>query len=231
MTKQHTFKIVGGDTDSIMFCKEDESPFTENEQKELIAEINALLPEMIKYDSDGMFPRVIYLKTKNYIMVDMNGKRTIKGSSLKSATLEPVLKQMLSEFIDAILEDKKDTLIHIYNRYVNMVDNIVDITPWAKKMSLSPKTFESIRPNETRVVDAIQGTEYKSGDKIYVYRTDIGLLKLAEQFDGCYNKDAYYEKLYKTTLRFETVLPVKDFFKNFKLKKNKKTLTELLESK
>lgn len=224
----HSFKIVGGDTDSIMFCKQDMSPFTEKEQEDLIAEINALLPKEIKFANDGMFSRVVYAKAKNYVMVDQKGKRKIKGSAFKSSTLEPILKQLINELVDAIIDDKQEKLTDIYHNYIKMVDNITDIKPWSKKMTLSPTTFKSERKNETKVIDAIKGTEYGSGDKIYVYSKPDDTLQLAEKFDGVYDKETYYEKLYKATQRFQTILPVKELFLNYSLKKNKLLLDSIL---
>src|ERR1700693_3978446 len=101
--KTHNFRIVGGDTDSIMFCKPDMSPFSKSEQNILLEQINSLLPEHINYADDGIFSRVIYVKAKNYVMVDEKGKRKVKGSAFKSSTLEPILKQMLGEFAEAMI--------------------------------------------------------------------------------------------------------------------------------
>jgi len=225
----HNFKIIGGDTDSIMFCKPDESPFTKEEQRSLIDEINALLPKMIKYDSDGIFKRVVYLKAKNYLMVDEKGKWKIKGSALKSSTLEPALKDMLKEMLDAIVYDKgNDELVNIYHKYVKIVrDGITDIKPWSKKMQLSPTTFNSTRTNETKIVDALKGTEYKSGDRVYLYTTPDHTLKLVEQYDGQYDKITYLDKLFKTTKRFETILPVKEMFLNYSLKRNSSKINDI----
>ncbi len=226
--ENHKFIICNGDTDSIMFCKQDMSPFTKQEQNILLEEINNLLPKEIKFANDGIFKKVICLKAKNYIMVDEKGKVKIKGSSLKSATLEPALKQMLGEFINALLEDKQEILVDIYNKYVKIVrDGISDMKPWAKKMMLSPTTFNSQRKNETKVVDAIKGSEYGSGDRIWLYCTPNDELKLVEKYDGKYCIDTYLEKVFKTTKRFETILPIKELFLNFSLKRNKQKLLEL----
>lgn len=228
MQRQHDFKIVGGDTDSIMFCKQDMSPFSKEEQINLLNEINSMLPDLIKFENDGVYKKVVYLKAKNYIMIDESGKRKMKGSSLKSSTLEPALKEMLGKMIDTLLQDKHEEMIKIYNEYICKVrDGILDIKPWAKKLSLSPTTFESKRLNETKIIDAIQGSEYKSGDRIYVYSKPDGTLKLAERFDGDYDKDVYYEKIFKTTKRFETILPVKEMFLNYALKRNNKLVEQL----
>ena len=210
------------------FCKPNGSPFNKEEIDSLIKDLNSNYEGLIEFADDGYYPVFIVLKSKNYIMVDEKGKRKIKGSSLKSATLEPALKQMLNEFIDALIEDRQQDMVSIYHKYIKMVrDDITDIKPWSKKMQLSPTTFNSTRANETKVIDAIKCTEYKSGDRIYVYTTSEDTLRLAEQFDGRYDKATYYEKLFKTTKRFETILPVRDMFLNYSLKKNKAKVDEL----
>lgn len=226
--RTNQFQLTNIDTDSISFCKPNGSPFNKEEIDSLIKDLNSNYEGLIEFADDGYYPVFIVLKSKNYIMVDEKGKRKIKGSSLKSATLEPALKQMLNEFIDALIEDRQQDMVSIYHKYIKMVrDDITDIKPWSKKMQLSPTTFNSTRANETKVIDAIKGTEYKSGDRIYVYTTPEDTLRLAEQFDGRYDKATYYEKLFKTTKRFETILPVRDMFLNYSLKKNKAKVDEL----
>lgn len=229
----HNFKIVGGDTDSIMFTKPDMSFFSKEEQENLIKEISSLLPTEINFANDGVFKKVLYLKSKNYIMVDFDGKRKIKGSALKSSTLEPKMKQLLNELIDALVEDHHNTtkLQEIYMKYVKEVDCITDIKPWAKKMTLSATTYASTRKNETNVIDAIRDTEYVEGDKIYVYFKTDGSLRLAEKFDGDYNKAKFYEKIYNTACRFSTIIDTEALFLNFKLKRNQKVLEVLNETK
>lgn len=229
----HNFKIVGGDTDSIMFCKQDMSPFSKEEQENLVKEINSLLPGYIKFKNDGSFARVIYLKAKNYLMVNDKGKWKIKGSALKSSTLEPILKQLLQEMLEAIVQDQQHLLVDIYEKYIKLVDIITDITPWCTKKTLSPTTFNSTRKNETDIIDAIQGTEYVSGDKVYLFvctkeiptgeiyqvgkkrgqpkMKTVRYYKLAEHFDGEYDKPTYRDKLYKTVNRFSTVLDMVQF--------------------
>jgi len=226
----HNFKIVGGDTDSIMFCKQDMSLFTEEEQEELLKEINSLLPPEIKFANDGVFPKVIYLKAKNYIMMDAKGKVKTKGSSLKSSTIEPILKQMISEIINLILADEIHKIKSVRQKYIDMVDNITDITPWCSKKSLSPTTYNSPRKNEKDIIDALLGSEYKSGDRVYLYtaskiietgefykRTGLPKTKqvkyliLKENFNNDYCKKHYTNRVIKVASIFQSVLG-KDFF-------------------
>lgn len=226
--KPHNFTLSNLDTDSISFCKPDMTPFSKEERSYLINEVNSLFSEEIQFSDDGFFPRFVVLKSKNYIMLDEKGKLKLKGSALKSSTLEPILKQMLSEFIDAIVYKKIEQLPDIYNKYVMMVPYITDITPWCTKKTLSATTFASERKNETDIVDAIQGSEYVEGDKVYLYATVDEKWSLAERFDGKYSFDTYFEKVYKTAQRFSTILDTKTMFPNYCLQKTQKQLLESL---
>lgn len=246
----YNFKIVNGDTDSILICKQDMSVFPLEEQEKLIIEINEELPEFINFKNDGIFPKVLCLKTKNYVMINSKGIKKIKGSALKSATLEPALKVFLNEMIDILLytdylDERNKLLLDIYNKYVNIIKDIKDIKPWAKKQTLSKVTFDGERKNETDVINAIKGKEYGPGDKVYliskasqvetgeIYKVGknkgqpkmkkVKTLILLEDFNGEYDPDIYYEKLYKCVDRFKTVIPVKELFK--KVKSNDTTIS------
>ena len=210
---KYNFIVNGGDTDSIMFCKPDMSYFSKEEQRRLLDEINSILPDQIRYESDGIFPKVIYLKKKNYIMVDEKGKRHIKGSSLKSSKLEPICKQLINEMIELLIIDNKEEIKNVYKRYQDMVEDISDIGMWCSKKSLSPTTYKSKRKNETDIIDAIKGKEYVSGDRVYLYvdrktistgefykvglkkglpkTKEVNYLVCKEDFKGQYSKEYY----------------------------------------
>ncbi len=218
------------DTDSIAIKKLDSSPFTKEERKTFIEQLNANYPKHIIFADDGFFPKFIVLKAKNYIMLNEKGEVKLKGSSLKSSTLEPVLKQMLKEIIDSLLADKND-FTTIYHKYVRMASNITDIRPWCSKKSISEKTLKGDGTTQVKMRAAIEGTDYVEGDRVYMYFKSDDSLGIAETFDGDYNKEKMYEKVFKTTGRFwdDTNILSKDLFPNYKLKKNKKALEEVLQ--
>ena len=221
----HNFNVVGADTDSILFCKQDQSPFSKEEQISLLKEINDMLPEHINFEHDGIFSKVIYLRSKNYILYD--GKKiAIKGSSLKSSTLEPIMKEMLDSFIKDIIHNNGENLLDLYLNNIKLVSHVEDIRPYSKKMTLSATTYASKRKNETNLLDAIRGTEYVEGDRVHVYFKSDGTLKLAEHFDGDYDKDRLYYKFFTCAQRFATVMDMSSFL-NFKLKRNKSKLLEI----
>lgn len=218
---QH-LRIVNADTDSISFCTEDQLPITEDTQLSLLKSLNALFPSRIHFEHDGFYKKVIVVKAKNYILWD-GKKLKYKGSAIKASTKEPALKEFINKVIDAILYDT-NSYTDIYNKYAIEIKQVKDIKRWVSRKTLSDKVFDPKRTNEQKVLDAIKGTEYTEGDRAYFFFRPDGTLALAEHFDGKYSEDHLLEKLFKTSKVFATVLPVKDLFPNYKLKKNKKLL-------
>lgn len=229
----HQFNLICADTDSFTVCKPDGSPFSKEETDRLTKELNSLYPSSINWEFEFNYPKMAVLKAKNYIMLDENGKVSLKGSSLKSSTIEPILKRMMSEIIDCILSEQINNIKNIRQKYIDMVDNIIDITPWCSKKTLSPTTYNSERKNETDIINALSNSEYKSGDRIYVfvdskivetgelYKTGskkgqpktkkINYLVLKENFKNNYCKEHYKSRVKKVAQIFESVLG-KGFF-------------------
>lgn len=220
----YNFELVNCDTDSIMVCKSDKSIYTEEEQKKLLKELNSLFLKNIKWEPDGTFKKVIILKAKNYILQDFDNKITYKGSALKSSKTEIALKEFLHAIIAEILNETYNYK-EVYNKYVVEILNVKDINRWTSKKSLTSTTYSSLRANETKIIDAIQGTEYKEGDRVFLYFRNDGTLKLAEKFENDHDIGKLLKKLYTTAQIFANIIP-KETFINFSLKKNQELLNE-----
>lgn len=183
----HNFNIGVVDTDSISFCNRDGSPFSKEELKSLLQEINDLCPEFITFEDDGYYKKCIVLKAKNYILYDPTkekerDRKQVKGSAFKSSSKEPAIAQMMQDMVNAILDDKQGDLLAIYEQYVDEALNVTDIHRWAKKISATESILacrnytlddiasKRLRRNETNVWDAIKNEErIQQGDKYYIY--------------------------------------------------------------
>ena len=219
------YKIVNADTDSISFTKEHQEEFSNDDRDIILKEINSLFPSTIKFEDDGLYKCVIVFKAKNYVLYDGYKIKT-KGSAIKATTKEPALKEFINRIISAIIEGKTN-YNHIYMEYVKEAADIKDIKRWVTRKTISEKTLNPQRTNEQKIFDIIQNTEYGEGDRIYCFFTSSGELALAENFNGDYDVDKMLEKVFNTSEVFNTVIPDGTFL-NFKLKKNKKLLGEIL---
>ncbi len=175
------FKLINADTDSITVCKADMSPISEEEQESLLNELNSLFPETIKFEDDGYFDSFVVLKAKNYIMRDAKGKIKIKGSSMKSLKTEKIMKDMIQEIVQALVEHRLDDTVAIYNKYIVMSQNVTDITQWSKKQTITKPILNCkgwteedienklIRRNEIEVWEAVKNTHIQEGDRVQLY--------------------------------------------------------------
>lgn len=101
---QHDFIIGPSDTDSISFCKQTMEPFSPEEIKQLLGEINEQSPEKVLWEDDGLYKTIVALKAKNYIMHKYDGKLTTKGSALKGGVKCVALKKFMKEVVNVLLE-------------------------------------------------------------------------------------------------------------------------------
>jgi len=219
------YLIPNADTDSISYTKRDQIEITKEEKETNLKEVNALFPDKIKWEDDGYYPTVVIMKAKNYVLFD--GKKVkIKGSALKATGKSLAMKEMIKRIIDSIIEGKEDYQ-QIYLDYVKEAKAIKDIKRWASRKTISDKTLNSERKNETIIKQAIEDTEYVEGDKIYTYYKDKDTLELVENFDGTYLVDKFVKNCYDTSWVFENVLNCEELFNNYALKKNKPLLDQL----
>lgn len=220
----HNFKLANADTDSISFCKQDGSEFSEEEQEGLLKELNSLYPPRIRFEHDGIFKRVLILRKKNYALWD-GKKLKIKGSGLRDTKREKAIQELIKEMIECLIFEKSNPL-EIYTRYIKEAMDVKDINRWSCKKSITQSVLEPKRTNEKKVLDALQGTEYSQGDKRHFFYKLDGSLCLVDKFDGEYDKIRLLKRIYNTIEIFENVIDSAVFIK-YHNKKNRTLLEQL----
>lgn len=206
----HNFILGPVDTDSISFCKPDMSPFSEEEQEALLREINSMMPNLIQYAHDGYYDTVVCIRAKNYILYD-GEEIVIKGSGLKASMKESALKEFIQEVINYLVFDKKDEIIDLYYKYIKEINSLTDISRYVLKKTVTESVLNPKRTNEQKVLDALNGQQVQMGDKIYLYFTKDGSLKLQDDWNGDHDVDVLMKKLFNTLEVFSTVLDMTQF--------------------
>lgn len=225
INNHYDFIITPTDTDSISFCKKDQSIFSKTEIDNLLEEINKLSPDKILWENDGLYDVVVTIRAKNYILRQGESIK-VKGSGLKKSTSEKAIKEYFKEFINCLVYDKQEELVPLYNKYVKEAMNVQDMSRWVTRKTITSKVLEGTRTNETKVVDAIKGTDYKEGDRVYTFYKPDESLCLLENFDGEYDRMKLVKKIHTATKTFSTVIDI-GLFTNYSLKKNKEALDKL----
>lgn len=214
----NAYEVINADTDSFSICN-----FT-GDTEDFLDKLNREYPEGIRWENDGIYKKFVIVKAKNYVLYD-GQKTVIKGSGLKGTMKEPALQGFMKDVITCIIMNKTDDIVYKYKHYAREITNITrDTIPnWCSKKTITKSVLNPKRTNEQRIKDALCGRPVQEGDKIHVFFETGQKLTQLEDFNGSYDKDKLFEKLFKTTKIFESVLDISDM-PNYKLKRNKKLL-------
>jgi DNA polymerase I len=218
--KSKGYTVPKGDTDSITLWDKG-SKFDGLEVDKLIKEVNGILPEQINFELDAFYDSIVVFKAKNYAYRE-GEKISTKGSAIKASTKCPALKEFIKTILDLMLYNKPvSEMVAVYNKYMQEICDIKDIKRWASRKTLSETMETSERTNETKVMDALEDSDYKEGDRFYTFYKSDDTICLVENFDGDYNKKRLLKNLFDTMMIFETVIPdCEELFINYSLKKN-----------
>jgi DNA polymerase elongation subunit (family B) len=242
------YTLVNVDTDSFSYTNGN-APIG-NEFDREIEDLNSIYPELIKWEDDGVYDKIIVVKAKNYVL-KTGDKIKYKGSSLTDQKKEPALIELLHNMIDEILEGKIG--IEVYNRYIKDAYNIEDINRWTTKRTVTKAVLESDRTNEKKVLNALVNEPIQEGDKVWLYaaidgeKQDVAkgqpifysngdpkmvpncVLKLPKYWTGDEDKLHYVKRVYATITILENVLPM-EMFTKYHLVRNQKLLEDIHES-
>lgn len=170
------YTLVNVDTDSFSYTN-GEAP-TKEAFKAEIAELNKLYPDLIKWEDDGVYEKVIVVKAKNYVLVK-DGKVKYKGSSLTDQKKEPRLLKLIEEYLDVLLNvetNKEEKILNIYKNCCKEVLNNFNVKDWVKKITITKSVLNPARANEQKPLNAIDEAIRKGvlsgkqeGDKVWLY--------------------------------------------------------------
>lgn len=237
---RHNWKLVNIDTDAVSFCKQDESPFTEEEYNNAISELNKIMYS--EWEDDGVFDRVLVVKAKNYVLKPRGqNKYKYKGSSLTDAKKEVALVELLHKLIEDLIENNGNSLNDIYTKYVKEAYNIEDINRWTTKKSITSKVLNPIRANEENILNAVKHLNPREGNKFWLYTAlngkipeiknkttnpycplnkdlepkmiDNAILKVADEWSNDEHKLHYVGRVYSTLEILKSVIDIKQFIK------------------
>lgn len=244
--------IVNADTDSISFRKKDSSEFSKEDMDDIINEVNGIFPEMIEYEDDGYFEKIVVVKAKNYVLKEFGkDKLKYKGSSLSDPKKEPALLEMLKRIIEEVFIKEETDYRSVYDEYLAEAYNIGDINRWAIKKSITEKLLEGNDTIKKKVLKALEGTEFQIGDKVFLFQDVDGerqkvvkgeleyytdgrpkmkandIYRKVTNFSGTYDKWHYIKRVYSTVETLVNLIDLKSIPK-YHNKTQRTKLEELL---
>ncbi len=190
------------DTDGVYFRPPASVSDTEA-QESFVARISSSLPDGINLAFDGSYAGMASLRTKNYALLDTDGRMILKGSGLRSRRDEGILRQFLEMAAKAFIETSPGD---VRNYYLDVAKQIQersvppnDIARWE---TITEKTFTS--ESNRRVASAAEGE--RIGERVPVYQRADGSLARIEDYAHDEDVDYLLRRLNDMGRRFEPLL-------------------------
>lgn len=226
------YTVVNADTDSFSYVEP--KGYTDELYLKDLEDLNTLFHDLIVWEDDGKYKKVLITKAKNYVLFD-GKKTTIKGSALKATMKEPALQYFIRDIIEAFMSEKVYLINYLYFDYLNQVndiESIKDMRQWSSKKTVTSSVLTGEGTTETKLRKAIQNRDLQEGDKFFVYFRPDTSISMLQDFDGNYCKKTLYSKVFKTLYIFSELLNIKcyaDFSKVTQLKVLKETNHEIFK--
>ncbi len=189
--------VIEVDTDGVLYLPPPEIA-TEEQARAHVGSISSRMPRGISVAFNGMYPKMLSYRMKNYALLEKDGRLTIKGSSLISRSMEGFGRRFVRDAIGALLHEDVAGLHALYTDLANKLAlRNVDIRDLARTEVLRdplPVYLEEVRAgkrNRSAVYEVAiaSGKEVKPGTRLSYYIT--GSDPNARVFDNCRSVDEW----------------------------------------
>jgi len=223
--RRHGARPVEVDTDGIYFIPPPEVESREQEEA-LVRDLSTTLPGGIAVEMDGRYRAIFSYKMKNYVLLDHDGKVTVRGSALRSRGIERYLRDFMAEAIRLLLRGEGQQIQALHADYIRRLrDHLIPIGSLARTETLgeTPATYlQKVRQgkrNPSAAFEIALGAErpFRAGDQISYYVTGQG--KGVTVYENCKpvshydstrpdeNTEHYIDKLNQLMKRLAPYLP------------------------
>jgi DNA polymerase elongation subunit (family B) len=215
-------KILEMDTDGVYFVP----PSAESAPEGLLKRLQAILPAGIDVELDSTYAAMFSYKSKNYAVLDHQGRTGITGAALKSRGLEPFQLSYIRKMIDLLLHGRAGEVPALYEEIRRKIEeHRLPLADFAQRevLSTAPQQYAAkLKAGETNRSAAYElalkaGREYAAGDTVAFYVTGTkknvtvydNTRLLADATPGVRDENvAYYlDKLAKLHAKFTEFLP------------------------
>jgi DNA polymerase elongation subunit (family B) len=186
-------RVIEIDTDGIYF-----QPPAGGQAADLEAGIREILPEGIEVEFDERYAAMLSYKAKNYALLGLDGRLTLRGAALKSRGMEPYLREYLERAVGHILRAEPQAVHALRRDFEEAIrQRLWPIERLAKTESLqdSPASYQKKIAASSRNRSAAfelalaSGRDYRAGDSISFYIT--GAKKKVVAYEAARRIDAW----------------------------------------
>lgn len=215
--------LIEADTDGVYFSVPE--GWDEAKERELIAQVDATLPEGVSLEFDGRWVAMLSHEIKNYALLGYDGKLQLRGAAFDTVRSEPYGKKFLEQAVKALLEGDVARVHDIYQRTLDTLSRrTLTNREVATRVRLtkSPEDYARTRPQrkESQYEALLNaGQNWRQGERLYLYRQqERGWLPLDLNPEGHdYDVRAYQQNLYNAyATRLRKGLAAEDFEQVFR---------------
>ncbi len=194
--------LIEADTDGVFFSCPD--GWREEDERKLIAEVDALLPEGVSLEFDGRARAMLSHEIKNYALLRYDGQLVLRGAAFESsrteaygrAFLHQALTCLLSGDVPGVQAAYLSTLRSLETRRFTNAEVASRV-----RLTKTPEDYAATRATRKEAAyEALHrlGRTWRAGERVTLYhRTGVGLVPL----DTNPNGQDYDVKHYAANLR------------------------------
>jgi DNA polymerase elongation subunit (family B) len=193
--------LLEADTDGVYFAVP--ASWSEDDERRVVAEVAALLPDLVQLEFEGRYRAMLSHEPKNYALLHNDGTLVLKGVAFRSSRAEPFGQVFLRRAITALLsEDIAEiraawvgTVVALRHREIATHDVSSRV-----RLTKSAERYAALREHRREAMyEALlaSGREHwRVGDRVRVYRRRDGWALLAEDSDPLdYDVEHYVRSL------------------------------------
>jgi DNA polymerase elongation subunit (family B) len=198
--------LLEADTDGVFFAVP--LDWTEEDERRVVAEVDALLPELVRLELDGRYAAMLSHEPKNYALLGYDGSLLLRGVAFRSSRSEPFGERFLREALERLLVGD---IAGVRTAYLETIERLrsraISTHDVSQRVRLSKSRPEYLAARERRrelpyeALLAAGRTRWDAGDRVRVYRRQGGEGGLVDDSDADprdYDVD-YYVRLLRAS--------------------------------
>ncbi|WP_199698423.1 DNA polymerase domain-containing protein [Deinococcus cavernae] len=200
--------LIEADTDGVYFSVP--GGWTEAQERELIQQVDADLPEGISLEFDGRWQAMLSHEIKNYALLGYDGQLTVRGASFDTVRTESFARDFMQRALPCLLQGDIAALQDAFHFTLDALQQRrLTNREVATRVRLTkpPEQYREARRKENQYEAMLKaGATWRAGQRVYQYQQqEQGWLPLEVNPEGRdYDVQAYIRTLmssYVTRLR------------------------------
>jgi len=171
--------LLEADTDGVYFSVP--ATWSEADERRVVAEVGALLPELVQLEYEGRYAAMLSHEPKNYALLGYDGKLVLRGVAFRSSRAEPFGEAFLREAVGALL---RGDVVAVHRTYLATITALRErtIATYAVssrvRLTKTPAEYHAVREGRRELTyEALLSagrTTWSVGERVRVYRAVSG---------------------------------------------------------